>query len=141
MLVLSRKVGESVVIRHSPSGDEITVHLNSHLGNRVQIGLAGPLAFDVMRSELVPSKQPATESSQQLDCFVSDENGTAWRQGEVIKLDQRNGELRYDVRLTDGTVRHGWPPERVKIVTKQDDSDQEPEKTRITAPRNGLELT
>ncbi len=48
MLVLSRKVGESIVI-----GDDIKVTLVRMSGNRVSVGIEAPAHVRVMRSELI----------------------------------------------------------------------------------------
>jgi carbon storage regulator len=47
MLVLSRKVGESIKI-----GDGITVVINRIAGNRVTIGLQAPRSMRIVRGEL-----------------------------------------------------------------------------------------
>jgi carbon storage regulator len=47
MLVLSRRIGEKLVI-----GDEITVTINRVSGNRVSLGIEAPPHVRVVRSEL-----------------------------------------------------------------------------------------
>jgi carbon storage regulator len=47
MLVLSRRIGEKLVI-----GDEITVTVNRVAGNRVSLGIEAPPHVRVVRSEL-----------------------------------------------------------------------------------------
>jgi len=47
MLVLSRKVGEKLVI-----GDNITVTINRISGNRVTIGIEAPGSVKIVRGEL-----------------------------------------------------------------------------------------
>ncbi|HVC94243.1 MAG TPA: carbon storage regulator [Pirellulales bacterium] len=47
MLVLSRRIGEKLVI-----GDEITVTINRVAGNRVSLGIEAPPHVRVVRSEL-----------------------------------------------------------------------------------------
>jgi carbon storage regulator len=47
MLVLSRKVGQRLVI-----GDSITIVINRIAGNRVQIGIEAPEDVHIMRGEL-----------------------------------------------------------------------------------------
>lgn len=47
MLVLSRKIGERLVI-----GDNITIVVNKIVGNRVTLGIEAPDNVRVMRSEL-----------------------------------------------------------------------------------------
>lgn len=49
MLVLSRKVGETIVI-----GDDAVVWVRAVRGNRVVIGVAAPQATSVLRGELSP---------------------------------------------------------------------------------------
>jgi carbon storage regulator len=49
MLVLSRKVGERLVI-----GDNITVVINRIAGNRVTIGIEAPNDVRIVRGELSP---------------------------------------------------------------------------------------
>ncbi len=50
MLVLSRKVGEKLVI-----GDNITIVVNRVAGNRVTIGIEAPDSVRVIRAELKPT--------------------------------------------------------------------------------------
>ncbi len=47
MLVLSRKVGEQLVI-----GDNITVVVNKVAGNRISLGITAPSNVRIMRGEL-----------------------------------------------------------------------------------------
>jgi carbon storage regulator len=49
MLVLSRKVGEKLII-----GDNITIVINRVAGNRVTIGIEAPDSVRVIRGELKP---------------------------------------------------------------------------------------
>lgn len=49
MLVLSRKVGESIKI-----GDGITIVVNRISGNRVTLGLQAPKNMRIIRGELTP---------------------------------------------------------------------------------------
>ncbi len=48
MLVLSRKLGEKIII-----GDNITVTVLETTGNRVRLGISAPNEVRVLRSELV----------------------------------------------------------------------------------------
>ncbi len=50
MLVLSRKVGEKLVI-----GDNITIVVNRVAGNRVTIGIDAPEEVRIIRGELKPT--------------------------------------------------------------------------------------
>ena len=52
MLVLSRKVGERLVI-----GDNITVVINRIAGNRVTIGIEAPGDVRIVRGELSPDAE------------------------------------------------------------------------------------
>jgi carbon storage regulator len=47
MLVLSRKVGEQIVI-----GDNITVVVNKVAGNRISLGIEAPAQVRIVRGEL-----------------------------------------------------------------------------------------
>ena len=60
MLVLSRKIGESVVI-----GEGITVTVTRINGNRVTLGITAPDDVRVLRSELMPASDafPAEQVS------------------------------------------------------------------------------
>lgn len=57
MLILSRKVGEKIVI-----GDGITVVINRVAGDRVTIGLEAPPEVRILRGELRPYDDPMPES-------------------------------------------------------------------------------
>jgi carbon storage regulator len=50
MLVLSRKVGEKLII-----GGDITIVVNRVAGNRVTIGIEAPESVRVIRAELKPT--------------------------------------------------------------------------------------
>jgi carbon storage regulator len=56
MLVLSRKIGERLVI--TKDGVEITVVISRIAGNRVTIGIEAPDDVRIMRGELQPDPQP-----------------------------------------------------------------------------------
>jgi carbon storage regulator CsrA len=56
MLILSRKVGEKIVI-----GDGITVVINRVAGDRVTIGLEAPPEVRILRGELRPFDDPRHE--------------------------------------------------------------------------------
>jgi carbon storage regulator len=61
MLVLSRKVGQRLVI-----DDNITIVINRITGNRVQIGIEAPNEVHIMRGELDKIRRQFSESSQVL---------------------------------------------------------------------------
>ena len=56
MLVLTRKIGEAIVI-----GDSIVVTVNRTTGNRVTLGIEAPLNVRVLRSELAPEEAEAAK--------------------------------------------------------------------------------
>lgn len=58
MLVLSRKVGEKLVI-----GDNITIVVSRVAGNRVTIGIDAPDSVRIMRGELKPALAAAVSRS------------------------------------------------------------------------------
>lgn len=60
MLVLSRKIGEKLVI-----GDNITVTINRISGNRVTVGIEAPGSVKIVRGELerFPGPQVSLASS------------------------------------------------------------------------------
>ena len=60
MLVLSRKVGERLVI-----GDSIVLTVLSIQGTTVKVGIAAPREVAVVRSELLSPAAPATPDSRQ----------------------------------------------------------------------------
>ncbi|HVS39733.1 MAG TPA: carbon storage regulator [Gemmataceae bacterium] len=49
MLVLSRKIGERIVIN-----DNITVEVLQIIGNRIRLGVTAPQGVPILREELVP---------------------------------------------------------------------------------------
>ncbi len=53
MLVLSRKVGERVMI-----GDNVVIYIASITQGRVKVGVEAPKDMLVLRGELVPQKPP-----------------------------------------------------------------------------------
>lgn len=59
MLVLSRKVGQRLVIN-----DNITVVINRIAGNRVQIGIEAPRDVHIMRGELDKIRREFSESDE-----------------------------------------------------------------------------
>ena len=65
MLVLSRKVGEKIVI-----GDNILVEVVKVKGNRITLGLVAPADVTIMRSEL--NNKPSIAKSVTTDVDVHD---------------------------------------------------------------------
>jgi carbon storage regulator len=59
MLVLSRKEGKSVVMV-LPSGEKITIVINSISGNRTSLGIDAPRDVKIIRGEL---EQPGEASA------------------------------------------------------------------------------
>ena len=57
MLVLSRKVGETVII-----GQEIVVTVLAIRGDRVRLGIEAPREVGIRRSELAERDEPVAES-------------------------------------------------------------------------------
>ncbi len=53
MLVLSRKVGQKIVL-----GDQVTITINRISGGRVSLGITVPPGVRVVRSELAPLESP-----------------------------------------------------------------------------------
>lgn len=58
MLVLSRKVGESIVI-----GDSIHIKVLDVSGSKIRIGIEAPPSVQVMREELLPLPDNAIQAS------------------------------------------------------------------------------
>ena len=54
MLVLSRKVGQKIVL-----GNDVTITINRITGGRVSLGITAPPGVRVVRSELGPLESPA----------------------------------------------------------------------------------
>ena len=55
MLVLSRKIGERIVI-----GDNIVLVITKISGNRVTVGVEAPVNVKIMRSEIVKGEDDET---------------------------------------------------------------------------------
>lgn len=63
MLVLTRKCGESVVIRDSMTGEELLVMVVRSYGPPVRLGFEGHKRFTIIRSELTkPGVQSRLDS-------------------------------------------------------------------------------
>ena len=59
MLVLSRKVGERIVI-----GDKITVVVNRVSGNRISLGIVAPAEVRIVRGELAEAATAFEEETE-----------------------------------------------------------------------------
>jgi carbon storage regulator len=58
MLVLSRKIGERILVPHC----EMTVTVVAVEGNRVRLGISAPAEIAVYREEVWPSRGPQTQT-------------------------------------------------------------------------------
>ena len=52
MLVLSRKEGESIVLK-TATGETITITLNKYRGAQTIMGIEAPMSVKILRSELI----------------------------------------------------------------------------------------
>ena len=59
MLVLSRRIGESIVI-----GDGVRVTIVSVRGNKVRVGIDAPVEVDIQRQELTVMPEARPEPSR-----------------------------------------------------------------------------
>jgi carbon storage regulator len=66
MLILTRRVGEAVVI-----GDEVTVTVLGVKGNQVRIGVNAPKSVSVHRDEIFERIKSEREDSNQLAAAVA----------------------------------------------------------------------
>jgi carbon storage regulator len=67
MLVLSRKIGERIIIN-----DNVTVEVLQIMGNRVRLGITAPTGVPILRQELVTAPPKAAQSNgQPLETAVS----------------------------------------------------------------------
>ena len=57
MLILTRRVGETIVIE-TPAGERVEVAVLGVKGNQVRIGTDAPDHIQIMREELSPSNHP-----------------------------------------------------------------------------------
>lgn len=62
MLVLSRKLGERIVIN-----DQITVEVLQIIGNRVRLGVTAPAGVPILREELLAAPKPAAKKETVLE--------------------------------------------------------------------------
>lgn len=67
MLVLSRKVGEKLVIDGNITVEVIRVH-----GNRVALGISAPAEVRVLRGELKPHNPPAVDYTE-IEMLIDDQ--------------------------------------------------------------------
>ena len=138
MLVLTRKSGESIVVRHL--GEEFTVRIDTNDKHaRMKLVIDAPESFHVVRSELIgramtpkPKSVPVRKTEHEHSgkpCFVTDHiEGNRKVAGTIIGAEQ-HGErgLLYDWETTDGKRRYGYPAKQVTIVEKT---------SEVTLPEN-----
>ena len=62
MLVLSRKIGERIVIN-----DQITVEVLQIIGNRVRLGVTAPAGVPILREELLTSPKAVEKKETVLE--------------------------------------------------------------------------
>ena len=72
MLVLSRKIGEKLVI-----GDNITVVVSRVAGNRVTLGIEAPADVRIVRGELKNENDTSGPSPRNVGVFHSDVDALA----------------------------------------------------------------
>jgi carbon storage regulator CsrA len=72
MLVLSRRIGEKLVI-----GDQITISVNRISGNRVSLGIDAPPHVRIVRSELHEALLDVLHADDHADGDASSGNGTS----------------------------------------------------------------
>ena len=69
MLVLSRKVGQKIVL-----GDQVTITINRISGQRVSIGIVAPPGIRIIRAELDTEPPPAAPRAPHPEVGFSDPN-------------------------------------------------------------------
>ena len=79
MLVLTRKIGERIVI-----GNSIVVTVLETAKNKVRIGISAPDDVPIMREELSFMTTQSEESAKSLRCRVCTE--TAWAEASDVFL-------------------------------------------------------
>ena len=62
MLVLSRKIGERIIIN-----DKITVEVLQIVGNRIRLGITAPAGVPILREELLTSPKTAEKKESVLE--------------------------------------------------------------------------
>lgn len=62
MLVLSRKIGERIIIN-----DKITVEVLQIVGNRIRLGITAPAGVPILREELLSSPKTAEKKEPVLE--------------------------------------------------------------------------
>lgn len=60
MLILTRRVGESVVLRHPTIGDIVVTYLSQQgpEGTEIRMGFDAPKSVNIVRSEILDHYQP-----------------------------------------------------------------------------------
>lgn len=61
MLVLSRKIGERIIIN-----DQIVVEVLQIVGNRIRLGVTAPTGIPILREELLVARAQAAEKEETL---------------------------------------------------------------------------
>jgi carbon storage regulator len=59
MLVLSRKIGERIIIN-----DQIVVEVLQIIGNRIRLGVTAPSGIPILREELLTSRVQGAEKKE-----------------------------------------------------------------------------
>jgi len=60
MLILTRRLGESVVLRHPAIGDILITYLSQQgpEGTEIRVGFDAPKSVNIVRSEILDNYQP-----------------------------------------------------------------------------------
>ena len=113
MLVVTRKDGESVVIRHA--GEELVVYRDGR-----NLKFDGPESFSITRSETIGRAEPLPSEHEHVgaDCFFRSENNNLQRKGVVTAVHERQSGIRYDVRLGNGASMKNIKAEYITLVSK-----------------------
>ena len=77
MLVLSRKIGEKIVI-----DDRVTITITRVAGGRVSVGIEAPTGMRIVRGELKPLAQAVERNLDRIDALIRTENPRLEGRGE-----------------------------------------------------------